>query len=136
MSKIKFKYKKEKGKIFPIVKRPKINILVFSYIYLEWVPVDDVLADTGADISVLPQHIGELIVKNIKQGKEITVRGFIPKASIEMFIHNLKIRINGKEILIPFAIALSNKVPPILGRVKALDLFLVEFDHGKELRLE
>lgn len=118
MSKIKFEYKKERGKIFQIVKRPKINILIFSYIYLEWIP-----------------DIGELIVKDIKKGKKITVRGFIPKASIEMFVHNLKIRINGKEISVPFAITLSNKVPPILGRIKALDLFLAEFDHGKELRL-
>lgn len=44
-------------------------------------------------------------------------------------------RVDGEEFDAPVLIAESDDVPPILGRVDAIDQFLAEFDKGEELRM-
>jgi len=51
-----------------------------------------------------------------------------------MYLHRLKIRLNGKELSATVAIANSDNVPPTLGRKHALDKFKVVFDRGQKLR--
>ena len=76
----------------------------------------DVLADTGADISILPRTIGELVINEIKEGKYLEIRGITPGAYTEVFIHDL-----------------TCKIGPV--RFKGLDLFEAVFYKGKETRL-
>ena len=56
-------------------------------------------------------------------------------AKLIVYIHQLKFRLNGKECELPVAISDSNDVPPILGRVKGLDLFDANFITGEKLKL-
>ena len=130
MQKKSFDYEECDSGIFKKVKRPLISLDVKSY-NGEWIHLRDVLADTGADISILPRDIGELLVGDITNGKTIELRGVVPYAKLIVFIHDICFRLNDKEFIAPTAISESNDVLPILGRTNGLDLFEVIFDKGQ-----
>jgi len=124
-------YKECDSGIFGKVKRPLISIDVKTFDGT-WLHLRDILADTGADISLLPRDIGELVVGDITQGKTLELRGVVPYAKLIVFIHDVCFRVDDKEFIAPTAIAESNDVLPILGRVKSLDLFETVFDKGRK----
>ncbi|UCE38467.1 MAG: hypothetical protein JSW00_04355 [Thermoplasmata archaeon] len=119
-----------------IIKRPLIDIEIFSPIGNKWFIIENVLVDTGADLSVLPYSQGSMFIENIESGMRTDVSGIVPYARLVVYLHNLKMRVGGHELEAPVLIAESDDVPPILGRVKAIDQFLAEFDKGEELRLK
>ncbi|MEA3421462.1 MAG: hypothetical protein U9Q97_07295 [Acidobacteriota bacterium] len=135
MHKKSFDYGECDSGIFGKVKRPLISIDVKSYDG-EWIHLRGILADTGADISILPCDIGKLLVEDITKGKTIELRGIVPYAKLIVFIHDLRFRLNGEEFITPTAIAESNDVVPILGRTKGLDLFEVLFGKGRKISFD
>ncbi|MFZ5800603.1 MAG: hypothetical protein ACOY3D_04390 [Candidatus Omnitrophota bacterium] len=135
MPRLTFPYKEKESGIFGKTKRPLIDLHIFSESKKNWLFLAEVLADTGADISILPRTIGESLVKDIKSGRYLEIRGITPGAYAEVFIHHLTCKIARLKFNAPFAIADSDDVPPILGRVKGLDLFEATFYKGKETRL-
>ncbi|MDI6807019.1 MAG: hypothetical protein QMD14_04390 [Candidatus Aenigmarchaeota archaeon] len=132
---IEFPYHKEESNIFKEVKRPKIEIQIFSPKKNRWIWLDEVLADTGADFCVLPRFMGNILVEDISEGKYIEIKGVIPGVRLIAYLHILKVRIGEKEIVTPVALADSDDVPCIFGRVKALDLFDVSFVKGEKTRI-
>lgn len=134
--KVEFPYKEEKSEIFEIVKRPRIKLSIFSEVRNTWVVIDEVLADTGADFSVLPRYIGETLVKDITSGKYAEIKGVVPGVKLIVYIHELKIKINDIEFESPVAIADSDDVPAIFGRVKGLDLFKCIFNKGEKIIIQ
>lgn len=133
MSTIKYRYRKKHSKIFGTVLRPLVDIEIWSKTNNEWEIIDNVLADTGADLSILPRFLAESLVKDITTGQYIEVRGVVPNTVLIAFVHTVQIRVNEKEFETKVAFADSNDVPPILGRYKGLDLFEVIYNKGKEI---
>jgi hypothetical protein len=133
---IEFPYKEEESNVFKSIKRPRIKLKIFSEVGKDWIVIDEVLADTRADFSVLPRYVGEMLVKDITTGKYIEIKGVVPGVRLVAYIHNLKIKINDKEFEAPVALADSDDVPMIFGRVKSLDLFDASFIKGEKLRLK
>ena len=129
-------YKEQDSGIFGKVSRPLIKVEVYSFTKDKWYGISDVLADTGADISILPRNLGESLIADITKGKIQEVKGIVPFSKLTVYIHNLRLRINSKEFELPVAIADSDDVLPILGRVKGLDLFNVNFNKGKKVAIE
>lgn len=123
-----FKYQEEKSSLFGAIKRPLVELEIYSAKLEKWILFKRVLADTGADICLLPRFMGNLLVKDISAGIYKKIRGVVPNTFLNGFIHNLKIRIGSKEFIAPVFIADSEDVTPIIGRVKALDLFKACFD--------
>ncbi|MBI2558982.1 hypothetical protein HYW20_06695 [Candidatus Woesearchaeota archaeon] len=123
-----FKYYEGKSSLFGIIKRPLIQLEVYSLKLKRWVPFEKVLADTGADICLLPRLMGNLLVDDITTGIFKRIRGIVPNIFLNGFIHDLKIRIADKEFIAPVFIADSEDVTPIFGRVKSMDLFKACFD--------
>lgn len=123
-----FKYQEEKSSLFGIIKRPLVEIEIYSNKSKNWISFKRVLADTGADICLLPRFMGNLVVKDITAGIYKRIRGVVPNTFLNGFIHNLKIKIIEKEFTAPVFIADSEDVTPIIGRAKALDLFKACFD--------
>ena len=117
------------------IKRPLIDIEIFSQLADNWFVIENILVDTGADVSVLPFSQGTMFIENIESGEKTDVSGIVPYAKLIVYLHRLKMRVNGKEFEAPVLIAESDDVPPILGRVKAIDQFIAEFDKGEELIL-
>ena len=132
----RFKYKEKESGIFGKIKRPLVDLKMYSPKSKKWILINEILADTGADISILPKSLGESIIGDITTGRYLEIRGITPLAFLGVFIHNLKCQIGESEFKATFAIANSDDVPPILGRVKGLDLFEVIFCCGKEISLE
>ena len=122
-----FEYTEKESGIFGDVLRPLIEVEIKGDT-LEWIKIENALADTGADISVLPRDVGDLLIEDV-------TRGIVPYAKLIVYIHQLKFRLNGKEFELPVAISDSNDVPPILGRVNGLDLFDANFLKGEKVKL-
>lgn len=123
-----FKYKEGKSSLFGIIKRPLISLEIYSQKLHRWIFLEKVLADTGADISLLPRFMGNLLVDDITTGIYKKIRGIVPNTFLNGFMHNLKIKIADREFTAPVFIADSEDVTPILGRARALDLFKACFD--------
>ena len=133
---MKFFYKQKESKILGTILRPLIEIEIFSQVRNDWEVIEEVLVDTGADLSVLPRFIGESIISDITTGEYVEIKGIVPTSLLIAFIHKLKIKAAGEEFETKVAIADSNDVPPILGRYVALDLFNLEFMKGKEMNFK
>lgn len=128
-----FEYKEQESGIFGQVRRPIITVEAFSKTRNMWIPLYEVLADSGADVSILPRFVGNLIVGDITSGRQIEIRGVVPYSKLICYVHELKFRIDDKmEMKLPVAVADSDDVPMVLGRVKGLDLFRCIFDNGKK----
>lgn len=132
----RFKYREKESGIFGKIKRPLVDLRIFSSSKKKWILINEVLADTGADISILPKGLGESVIGDITTGRYLEIRGITPLAFLGVFIHNLKCKIDNYIFKVFFAIADSDDVPPILGRVKGLDLFSATFIKGKIVSLE
>ncbi len=130
-----FDYKPEESDIFGGVKRPRIQMQIFSKKKNKWIWVDEVLADTGADFCVLPRYLGNFFVDDITTGKYVEIKGVVPGARLIAYIHDLKIKLVEKEFDTLVAIADSDDVPSIFGRVKGLDLFEANFSKGEKIEL-
>lgn len=135
MGEIEFPYAKEESGIFGSVMRPRIIMDLFSIPRAEWLPIDDVLADTGADLSVLPRFIGELLVEDTTDGTYSEIKGVIPGTTLVAYVHQIKARVGNAEFEAPVAIADSNDVPAIFGRVDGLDRFDANFLNGETVKL-
>jgi len=131
-----FNYKEGKSDLFTKVKRPLIDIEAFSENRNIWVLLYEVLADTGADISIFPRIIGRLIFNDITDGKQIEIRGVVPYSRLICYLHKVKVRINGRNFTMPVAVADSDDAPLILGRVNGLDLFDASFLKGKKVKIK
>lgn len=51
------------------------------------------------------------------------------------YIHELRIKVGKKEFKAPVAVADSNDVPSIFGRINGLDLFDANFLKGEKVKL-
>lgn len=131
-----FDYKEHESDLLGKVFRPLIDLEIYSTIEKDWIKVKNVLVDTGADISILPKNSGELILTDITKGKIYEVKGVVPYAKVVVYIHSIRFRIDMKEFELPVAIADSDDVLPILGRIKGLDLFDITFNKGKKVVME
>lgn len=126
-------YISERSNVFRRVKRPKLSFSIYSRHLRCWINIEDVLADTGADISVLPRSLGILMVGDYRRGKRYKITGLFPKASASMYLHRLSIRIANKKFRAIFAISNSDDVPPTLGRIGGLDNFDIQYQRGKKM---
>jgi predicted aspartyl protease len=130
-----FDYKQEESDVFGSIKRPRIEIQIFSKKKDRWIWVDEVLADTGADFCVLPRYLGNFFVEDITTGKYVEIKGVVPGTRLIAYIHRLKIKIADRELETYVAIADSDDVPSIFGRVKGLDEFDANFLKGEKVKL-
>ncbi len=132
---LKFPYLEEESNIFGKIRRPRIKIKILSETSGDWEVLDEVLADTGADLTILPRFMGRLLVDDITAGKYFEVKGVVPGAMLIIYVHELKIKLGDKKFVAPVGIADSDNVPAILGRAYALDLFDANFIMGEKLKL-
>ncbi|NQE45682.1 hypothetical protein C5S31_06660 [ANME-1 cluster archaeon GoMg2] len=75
---IEFPYVEEESDVLNAVMRPRIKVKALSELVSDWITIDEVLADTGADFCVLPRDIGETLVKDITTGKYAEIKGVVP----------------------------------------------------------
>lgn len=136
MPRIKIPCSPQKSGIFGTISRPLVTMKIYSNTKNVWIPVYDALADTGADATLLPRYLGEMIVDDITTGKYAEIKGVAPNAVLAGFIHDAKIEVFRKEINTKVIIGDSDDVRPVLGRLNGLDLFDITFSKGEFIYIE
>lgn len=128
-------YTVEESNIFGSVLRPRVKISLYSRVLSTWITIDDVLADTGADLSLLPKSLGILIVGNIRQGKRYRMSGLISEKVRYFYLHPIKVKLGKRKFESIFAIGARDDIPPTLGRSTALDKMNIAYQKGRQLAI-
>lgn len=137
MTQVTFPYIERQHPIFGLVKRPLLKLEFYSLRFNLWVAVDDILVDTGADISTFPLPLGQLLIAEIEAGQPIHLGGVVISATMfNAYVHLVQARLGQITFDLPIAIVTSTAVPPILGRHQALDRFTIQFVQGQETIIE
>ena len=134
MNTLTFPYGERAHPLFEHITRPFITLHLHSTLFDQWLTLNDILADTGADISVIPLPLGQIFVDNIEHGQPIQLGGSVSSTTMfNAFVHRIRARLGEHTFDMPLAIATSLNIPPIFGRREALDRFAVHFNKGREL---
>ena len=132
----RFPYRTGHSDLLGRVRRPLLTISIFSRRFDEWIEIQDLLADTGADLTLLPSHLGELLLPDIRNGRSGVVRGVVPGRGLRIYLHRLTLRIASRSFRAMVGIADSTAVPALLGRHQALNRVTAVYRKGKTLVLE
>ncbi len=124
---ISFPYKKENSDIFGEIYRP----IAVVYFIGEQEILELPYVDSGADITLIPNTIGELLGFEKDSGniKEVYSVG---KKAIPIIVKKIKLRIADYEFEARVAWALTENVPVLLGRLDIFDKFKITFDEAKK----
>ena len=94
-----------------------------------------VLVDSGADLCLFDEEIGQALGMDVRHGKPHEVFGVGGKASL-YYLHKVKIEVGGWEFEIDagFMTSVAGRVMPygIVGQKGFFDIFVVKFDLLKE----
>lgn len=134
MTPITFPYTTKQNPLWGQVSRPVMTVDLYSQSFQRWFKLSDVLVDTGADVSVVPLHLGEALVPQIDTGTPLHLGGAVLQDTpFNAYIHTLHARLGSFQFQMPVAIALLPTPPVIFGRLHALDRFQVIFNYGESI---
>ncbi|MBU3967240.1 MAG: hypothetical protein KKG76_07710 [Euryarchaeota archaeon] len=126
---VEFSFKKENSRIFGLIPRPVARIILING--NEQVP-EMVYVDSGADVTLIPRSVGELLNFKIEpEDKIVEIKG-IGERGIPIVIKRIKIKIGEKLIDARIAWSLIEEVPLLLGRVDIFKLFDITFEKDKK----
>lgn len=128
MKKISFPYKKEPSTLFGYIYRPVVEIYLKTK-ENQWFKVST-YADSGADITIFPKSICEILNLRLHEGQESTVKG-VGGEEITIFIHKITVRIDKEELKIRAGFAEREDIPYLLGRTDILTHFNILFEKNK-----
>ena len=125
---IEFDFKEEQSKIFGPILRPVVRIVLIN----EGIEFpENVYVDSGADISIIPKSIGEILRFKIEKTDKINEIKGIGERSVPIIIKRIKIKIEEKIFESRIAWALIEDVPLLLGRTDVFNLFDICFKKNK-----
>ena len=137
MTSLIFPYQTREHSFFGTITRPVLTLNFYSTRFARWFSVKNVLVDTGADVSVVPLRLGQLLIEDIQKGQPIQLGRVVSSAAMfHGFIHYIQVQIAEITFEMPVAVAMTTAIPPIFGRSEALDRFSVRFVKGQELVLD
>lgn len=125
-----FKYRKEISRAGLTVKRPVALVEFLSKDHL-WIP-QELYIDSGADITLLPYSVGDLLGFRMKPGEKTEEIGGIA-GKIPIVFRQVKIKIDNYQLEIKVAWSLLEETPPLLGREDIFDNFEVTFKQKEGL---
>jgi len=136
MTTLVFPYVEYPSPTFGVTLRPVVTLELYSERFHIWVRVDKCLADTGADVSVIPLPLGRFLVGDETAGRPMTVSGLSPGTQTNAFLHVIQCRLRDEMFEMPAALIETERAPIVFGRREALDRFVVRFVSGTEVILD
>lgn len=128
---IVFPFEEEFSILFGRIKRPIAKVSFYDRKSNSWKSIT-MIVDSGADYSLLPKYLAEVIDINInKDTKKIQTQGVGGGETVYLLKKKIKIRIGEYEREIILGIINSNNIPPLLGRYTFLETFKVVFEKFK-----
>ena len=126
---IEFDFKREESGIFGKIARPVARLFLKGESNIE---VPEVFyVDSGADITLIPKSLGELLGFTIKSPSEVKEIKGIGERGVPFSLKNVTIRFNTTSLEVRIAWSLIEGVPPLLGRLDVFKLFNVTFQKEK-----
>lgn len=126
---VEFSFKKENSRVFGLISRPVARITLING--TERVP-ELVYVDSGADVTLIPRSVGELLNFKVEAGDKIEEIKGIGEQGIPVVIKKVKIKIGERLIDARIAWSLIEEVPLLLGRVDIFRLFNITFEKEKK----
>lgn len=117
------------------VRRPRVDVDVYSPRARAWIRLTDVLADTGADLSLVPRSVGIALLGRLRSRRRIRLGGIAPGARVVAYLHPVRLRLGRVVRRAWLAVASVEHVPAILGRQRGLDFFAARFVRGRYVDL-
>lgn len=124
---IVFHYKPEEGIRHEIVKRPVADVWFKKG--NRWIEAHPYI-DSGADVTLIPLSLGKFIGFLMENEKIEEIGGI--RGSVPVIYKNWQVKIGDKILDILLAWALTDEVPPLLGRKDIFDAFEITFNQKKE----
>ena len=126
---VEFDFKEEKSRIFGTILRPVAKVTLIN----EGVEVEEyVYVDSGADISLIPKSVGDLLGFKVGEKDKIDEVKGIGERGIPMVIKKVHIKIGEKLFEIRIAWTLIEEVPLLLGRTDVFNLFDICFEKNRK----
>lgn len=102
--------------------RPYVQLLITSDKIDEWIPIE-MIVDTGADYSLFPKRYAGLLGINLeKECFEQITYGVGGKEGIYLYKKGIRIKRGDWQEIIPLGFLGRDDVPPLLGRLKCLEI--------------
>lgn len=125
---VKFKFKEEKSGLFSKIRRPVAKVYLKHNKANLWQPVD-MLVDTGADYTLLPNYLAYLLGFNLSTDcKIIDTRGVGGASKVYFVKKKVTVRLGNFERKVSLGFLHGNSIPPILGRHEFFETFKVTFE--------
>jgi len=128
LKKFSFPYKKEPSTLFGHIYRPVVEIYLKTK-ENQWFKVST-YADSGADITIFPKSVSEILGLKLQDGQESTVIG-VGGEEIKIFVHKITIRIEEEKIQVRAGFAEREDIPYLLGRTDILTHFNILFEKDR-----
>lgn len=125
---VRFRYRKENSKHFGTVSRPVATVRLFGKVAVREV----FYVDSGADLTIFPRSVGELLGLELKESEIIDLYG-VGEGTLSVVIKELDIEIGGIRFTARVGWALTEKIPLLLGRLDVFDRFTITFDQRKQI---
>src|SRR3989338_10155421 len=122
---VEFPYKREKSNLFGTVYRP---IVAVHFIDRNSEIIQLMYIDSGADITLIPKSIGELL--GFDESDEVKEIFSVSGHKISVIIENAKMKIGRHQFNARVAWSLHENVPLLLGRLDVFDKFIITFDES------
>lgn len=121
---IEFDFRKEESSIFGPLFRPVARVFLVK----DKVKLPEIFyVDSGADVTLIPRSVGEILGFKVKSPEEITEIKGIGKQSIPIVIRKATLQINKIKIKTRVAWSLVEEVPLLLGREEFFRYFEIAF---------
>jgi len=120
---ITFRYKEEPVGATQIIKRPVADVYLRRKdgTWIEFHPY----IDSGADVTLIPLTLGKLLGFSVDDQKIEEIGGI--RGSVPIVYKKNRIRIGNMELTAKLGWALSEDVPPLLGRSDIFEVFNITF---------
>lgn len=126
---VEFPYRKEKSSTFGVIFRPIAKVTLEDE-FDQWLYVD-----SGADITLIPLSVGELIgLRRIKRDRRQRIIG-VGKSSVPIIVKPTSMRIGSTSFHARVAWSQVEDVPPLLGRIDVFHKFSVTFRERERLTI-
>ena len=126
---VEFDFREEQSRLFGRILRPVARIILINGA-IE-VP-EHLYVDSGADITLIPKSVGDILGFKIEKSDEVTEIKGIGDIGVPIIIKRVKMKIGNKFFDTRIGWALIEEVPLLLGRVDVFNLFDICFKKNKK----
>lgn len=123
-----FRFKEYNSGIFGKIRRPVAQVKFQNQKDNTWQPIE-MLVDTGADYTLLPQFLAPILGISIyKDCKNISTQGVGGQSKVYFLKSKIKVKLGNINREVPVGFLENDSVPPLLGRQEFLETFKVVFE--------